>query len=72
LSGFPFRVLQQRLRQHVVDDSYDNQPLHSHHLSTSLSEDLSDKVHHSSAVLCLVHLVSDHGELEMQKKGNLA
>lgn len=65
LPSFSICLLQQRLRQHAVDDSYDNQSIHSHHVSTPLLENLSDKVYHSSAVFCMVYLVFNHGELEI-------
>ncbi|CRL01696.1 CLUMA_CG014912, isoform A [Clunio marinus] len=37
----------------VIDDPYDYQPIHSHHVSTFISKDLSNKIHISSAVLSL-------------------
>lgn len=66
VSGLSVCLLQQRLRVDVVDDSDDNQSLHSHHVSTLVSKDLSNKVHHPSAVSRLVHLVPYHGELWMK------
>lgn len=68
VSGVSVRILLERVRVDVVYDSHDNQPLHLDHLPTSLPKDLSDKVHHSSAVLCVVHFVSYHGEFRIDKK----
>jgi hypothetical protein len=63
LSGVSVCFLQQRLRQHVVNDFDDHQPLHSHHLPASLSKDLSEKIYHTATVWRVVHFISDHGEI---------
>lgn len=56
------------MRVDVIDDSDDDQSLHSHHVPTLVSEDLPNKVHHPAAVSRLVHLVPYHGELWVGKK----
>lgn len=63
LSGVSVCVLQQRVRLNVINDSDDNQPLHPHHVPASLPKNLSEQIHLSSAVPCVVHFISNHGEV---------